>query len=297
MAPKVTGQDSGNLDDIAHNLHIVRNFTNPLLSSPADPAEASGPWAGSAGLRELTPLRRVGQIHVTFGIKNPIRALWYLRKLGLFEGLTSEEYNQLIPHIEACEYQSGGKVYDIGDPSDFLYFVQGGRVRCSKYTRDGRTLTLSFMVPVEFFGESNLFDGSPREEMVEALRGTTVTRIPRSVILEKLRTIPAVGFNFGQATTARAHALGLRLEAIVFKDAYAKVAQLLLELGKRHGKRDSQGGLYLDFRLTQQEMADILGSSRETMSTTLTEFRRRSLLALARNSVTLLDIEGLKALV
>jgi CRP/FNR family cyclic AMP-dependent transcriptional regulator len=103
------------------------------------------------------------------------RALWYLKKIPLLADLNPETVARLAETVQLLEVRRRQVVYLPGDPGQTLYFVNGGRVKISKVTRDGKELTLAYRGPGEVFGELALVDGGPREEMAEAVENALIT--------------------------------------------------------------------------------------------------------------------------
>ena len=228
-------------------------------------------------------------------LKDEKRALWYLRKIPFLEGLTTEQYRELVPEVEVRELQRRQIVYLPGDPGEHVFFIQGGRIKCSKVSRDGKELTLTYVTAGEFFGELCVLDGQPREEMAEAMKNSILTVLPRAAIREMLQTQPRIAFRFIKVIGDRRRSMETKIEHLVFRDVHAKMAALLLELGEEYGK-ETEDGLTIDQKITHQEMANLIGSTRETISLTLAAFKRKDLIELQGRTVVLLDLEGLAAL-
>ena len=108
------------------------------------------------------------------------RALWYIKKIPLFQDVSHDTMPQLVQCVELKEVRRRQVVYLPGDPGQAVYFVNGGRVKISKVTRDGKELTLAYRGPGEFFGELVMIDGGPREEMAEAMENALITEIDRA---------------------------------------------------------------------------------------------------------------------
>ena len=223
------------------------------------------------------------------------RALWYLRKIPLLEGLSTEQYRELTGEVEVRELQRRQIVYLPGDPGDHVFFIQGGRIKCSKVSRDGKELTLTYVAAGEFFGELCVLDGKPREEMAEAMKNSICTALPRESIRKLLMNESQIAFRFIKVIGERRRAMETKIEHLVFRDVHAKLASLLLELGREYGK-ETEDGLTIDQKITHQEMANLIGSTRETISLTLAAFKRKELIELQGRTVVLTDLEGLAAL-
>jgi CRP/FNR family cyclic AMP-dependent transcriptional regulator len=228
-------------------------------------------------------------------LKDEKRALWYLRKIPLLEGLSGDRYRDLVPEVEVRELQRRQVVYLPGDPGDHVFFIQGGRIKCSKVSRDGKELTLTYVTAGSFFGELCVLDGAPREEMAEAMKNSIITLLPRSAIQTLLLTDPKISFRFMKVIGQRRKAMESKIEQLVFRDVHAKLAALLIELGEEYGK-ETEDGLQIDQKITHQEMANLIGSTRETISLTLAAFKKKDLIILDGRTVVLTDVDGLAAL-
>lgn len=222
------------------------------------------------------------------------RIRWYLRKIPMLEGLGPERLTALVSAVEIREIPRRQVIYLPGDPGEQVYFINGGRVKCSKVTRDGKELTLAYRGAGQLFGELSVVDGAPREEMAEAMKNAIITEVPRDVFTDLLLGDAALAFKFACTVGERRKALETKLEHLVFRDVQAKLAALLLELGDEYGV-ESDEGLQIGLKITHQEMANLIGSTRETISLTLAQFKKKGLLNMNGRTVVLLDQEGLKA--
>jgi CRP-like cAMP-binding protein len=223
------------------------------------------------------------------------RALWYLKKIPLLADLNPETVARLAETVQLLEVRRRQVVYLPGDPGQTLYFVNGGRVKISKVTRDGKELTLAYRGPGEIFGELALVDGGPREEMAEAVENALITEIERGEFERLLQKEGMVGYRLTKIFAQRRREIENKIENLVFKDVNAKLAQLLLRLGSEYGVDDARGTL-VALKITHQEMANLIGSTRETVSLTLSQFKRKGLIHTDGRKVILTDPEGLKAL-
>ncbi len=228
-------------------------------------------------------------------VQDDKRALWYLRKLPLFGDVSQDTLARLAEKVELREMRRRQVVYLPGDPGQSVFFINGGRIKISKVTRDGKELTLAYRGPGEIFGELTIVEGGPREEMAEAMESALVTELDRGEFDKILRTESSVGYKLTKIVTQRRRELENKLEQLVFKDVNAKLAELLLRLAAEHGIEDSRGTL-VAIKITHQEMANLIGSTRETVSLTLSQFKKRGLIDNDGRKVILTDREGLKAL-
>ncbi len=224
------------------------------------------------------------------------RALWYLKKIPLLSDLRAEQQASLAQLVTQEEIRRRRVIYLPGDPGNSVYFVNGGRVKISRVTRDGKELTLAYRGPGEIFGELCLVDGGPRQEMAEAMENALITELPLEEFSRILSTQAAMGLQLVKILCERLRDLESKVEDLVYRDVNAKLAELLLQFGKDYGVDDARGTL-VAVKVTHQEMANLIGSTRETVSLTLSQFKRKQLITTEGRKIILTSLEGLKALI
>jgi CRP/FNR family transcriptional regulator, cyclic AMP receptor protein len=218
-----------------------------------------------------------------------------LRKCDVLSESSNEALERLFTGVNPGSYRPRQVIYLPGDRAQGVHFLTSGRIKISKVTRDGKELTLAYRSEGDFFGEPCLLDGGPREEMAEAMDASTTMEVSREALDELLRTDGGAAYKFGRALITRRKDLETRVEQLIFKDVGAKLAELLLSLGQEHGVSDERG-LVVGLKITHQEMANLIGSTRETVSLTLSQFKRKGLIQTDGRRVILADQEGLRAL-
>ena len=223
------------------------------------------------------------------------RALGLLRKCDVLSDIPVESLQVLAPNIKVANYRPRQVIYLPGDRAQGVHFLTSGRIKISKVTRDGKELTLAYRSEGDFFGEPCLLEGGPREEMAEAMDASVTVEVARERLDELLRSDGGAAYKFSRALIARRKDLETRVEQLIFKDVGAKLAELLLNLGHEHGISD-QRGTVVGLKITHQEMANLIGSTRETVSLTLSQFKRKGLIQTEGRKVILSDPEGLRAL-
>ncbi len=167
-----------------------------------------------------------------------------------------------------------------------LFLVASGRVQLYRITPDGRRFVIATLGPGSLFGEDSLLGGDTPDTYAVALEPCTIWTMPRQEALELSSREAMFGFGLIQAMGQRLMEAENRLEQMAYSTISARLAALLLELGS--GEEENV------VRATHQELADMLGTWRETISKTLQDFRRRGLVASGRRQLTLLDREGLE---
>lgn len=223
------------------------------------------------------------------------RTLWYLKKIELLAELGPEVLARLAERVEMREVRRREVVYLPGDPGKSVFFVNGGRVKICKVTRDGKSLTLGYCGPSEMFGDAALVGAGPRAEMAEAVENVLLTEIERADLERLIASNAGLAAGIARLMITRRHELENKIEALVFRDVSSKLAEQLIKLGDEFGIDDARGTL-VALKITHQELANLIGSTRETISLTLAQFKKKGLLDLNGRTVVLRDQDGLGAM-
>lgn len=226
---------------------------------------------------------------------DPKRTLWYLKKVALLAEAGPEVLARLSERVEMREVRRREVVYLPGDTAKSIFFVCGGRVKICKVTRDGKSLTLGYCGPSEMFGESCLVGIAARAEMAEAVENALLAEIDRADFERILTAYATLAVGVARHVIARRHELENKLEALVFRDVSAKLAEQLIKLADEYGVDDARGKL-VAMKITHQELANLIGSTRETVSLTLSQFKRKRYIVTDGRKVILADLGGLRAL-
>ena len=196
------------------------------------------------------------------------RTLGLLRKCDVLSRVPVEAILRLVAGAKSTGFRARQVIYLPGDRAQGVFFLAQGRVKISKVTRDGKELTLAYRTSGDFFGEPCLMEGGPREEMAEAMEATLTVEVDRETLDQVLASSGPAAYWFTRALIARRKDLESRVEQLIFKDVGSKLAELLLELGLQHGVEDGRG-IVIALKITHQEMANLIGSTRETVLLTL----------------------------
>jgi CRP/FNR family transcriptional regulator, cyclic AMP receptor protein len=218
-----------------------------------------------------------------------------LRGVQVLQGTAADTLARMAGAGEPLSLRKRQVAFLPGDPGDAVYLIMSGRVKISRVTRDGKELTLGYRAAGEMFGELCLFDGGPREEMAEVVEGADLLRVERAVFHEIVAQSPPLGAALARVLVDRCRDLERQMEFLMFKDVHAKLAELLLRLSDEFGVKDPRGTL-LGLAITHQEMANLIGSTRETVSLALSLFKRKRLVESDGRRVIVLDLDGLRAI-
>src|SRR3954470_20427236 len=187
----------------------------------------------------------------------------------------------------------GETLFHEGDSGDKLYIVTGGKVKLGRSSSDGRENLLAILGPGQMFGKLSLFDPGPRSATVTAVTDTTFLSLSHEDLLRWLEGRPAVARGLLLQLASRLRKANDVTADLVFTDVPGRVAKALLDLADRFGEPQDQG-IQVHHDLTQEELAQLVGASRETVNKALADFAARGWLQLSAKSVLLLEPERLR---
>jgi CRP/FNR family transcriptional regulator, cyclic AMP receptor protein len=215
-----------------------------------------------------------------------------LAGVPLFAALDSETAELLAAALTNRNVVRGHVVFEEGDPGDRLFIVLAGKMKISRAAADGRENLLAVLGPGEMFGELSLFDPGPRTATASAVTDSTLASLDHDDLRPLLLDQPGVAVQLLRALAQRLRRTNEAMADLVFSDVPGRVAKALLDLAERFGD-DEGDGVRVRHDLTQEELAQLVGASRETVNKALSEFANRNWLRLEGRSVLLLDRERL----
>ena len=214
-----------------------------------------------------------------------------LARSGIFQGVDPEAAEALSKEMETVEVRRGEVVFNEGEPGDSLYIVLSGKIKLGRRAADGRQNLIAVMGPSDMFGELSLFDPGPRTATATALTDSRLARL-RKTALRPWTNRPEIAEQLLRVLARRLRRTNDTLADLIFTDVPGRVAKNLLQMAARFGSRDG-GVLLVTHDLTQEELAQLVGASRETVNKALADFASRGWLRLDGKSVIILDPERL----
>jgi CRP-like cAMP-binding protein len=213
-----------------------------------------------------------------------------LKKAPLFARLDDEAANALSAAMGTIRLAKGEVLFHEGDSEDRLYVVVSGKIKLGRSGSAGRENLIAVLGPGQMFGELSLFDRGPRSTTATAVTPCEIRTLEHDELMGWLTGRPEVAQSLLGQLAARLRRANDVVADMVFSDVPGRVAKQLLELAQRFGdKRDD--GVHVHHDLTQEELAQLVGASRETVNKALADFAARGWIRLEPRSVTILDVE------
>lgn len=214
-----------------------------------------------------------------------------LRRVPLFRDLADEDLTEIAEVAVPRHYEAGTRVFGEGDHGDTCFVISRGRVRVTRKHRDGRTITLATLGPGDFFGELAMFDSETRSASVEAAEDLDALALVSGDFKRLLARRPEVAVKLVNVLGQRLREANERISMQSFQSVPGRVALVLAGLAAERG-RPGEGEVTV--HATQSEIAQLAGTSRESVSRFLATLQRAGVVEVARGRVRIVDPAALR---
>jgi CRP/FNR family cyclic AMP-dependent transcriptional regulator len=221
--------------------------------------------------------------------------IFSLRQSEIFECFNPMEMGRLMGIVEEQELPKHHVVFSPGDPSNAIYFIEKGRVRMTRLSPEGKTVILALLGPGDLIGEAT-WELGEHDSYAETVEESRLYQISKEAFENLVRENPDFGLRLIQIIGIRLKQAQARIEDLVFRPVPSRVARLLINLAETHGKV-TPNGIKVEFRLTHQEIANMVGSSRVTVTQILNRMRSSHWIDIESKRVTIFNIDALEDLV
>lgn len=217
-----------------------------------------------------------------------------LLRVPFLAALEPSDRSQLAAAARPRSFRKGEVIFYRDDPGESLFLIAGGSVRIYLPSPQGTDLTLAVLGPGDFFGDLALLDGrGPRSASAMALRDTETLVVDRADFLNVIRSRPEAAILVLEVIAGRLRVADEMAGDLAFLGVSTRLAKKLLELAAAHGVPRA-GGLLLDVRLTQEELANMVGVTRESVNRHLSLFKRLGFLSNQGRRFVIRDADALR---
>ncbi len=213
---------------------------------------------------------------------------WHLKRCDLFERLTAGELSRLESRCRVRNFVRGNLIYLPSDQADAVLLLTSGRVKICSLTDEGKQAILAFVEPGELFGELAVVESGRREEYAEACEASTVVLIPAQVMQQLMQEHADVSLGITKLIGLRRRRVERRLKHLLFRSNRQRLVHLLLELSEDYGT-PVPDGVQLGIKLSHQDLANVIGSTRESVTLALGQLQAEGNLRLGRQKIVLTD--------
>jgi CRP/FNR family cyclic AMP-dependent transcriptional regulator len=230
--------------------------------------------------------------------KSALSAVELLRSVPLFADLEEGELERFSHVAVPRSFPAGTRVFHEGDSSDACYIVSEGSFRVTREHSDGRAITLATLGPGEIFGELAMLDGDRRSASAESITDGTLLALPANDVRNLLSRNPEIALKLVAGLVRRLRAANMRLSRQSFQTVPSRVAGILAQLsreGQDGAGADGEGEMSeVTIRMNQTDLAQLAGTSRESVSRFLAELERAGVVRSGRGRVTVLQPNKLR---
>lgn len=213
-----------------------------------------------------------------------------IRKAPLFSALDDGAAHELRQSMVAVKLNKGQVLFKEGQAGDRLYVVVHGKIKLGTTSSDGRENLLSILGPGEMFGELSLFDPEPRASTATAVTDSRLVSLAHDAVIGLVTSNPQTSLELLRRLAQRLRKSNEILADLVFADVPGRVAKAIMDLGVRFGVQKDDG-LHVNHDLTQEELAQLVGASRETVNKALADFAARGWVKLEPRAVLVIDVD------
>ncbi|NLO88989.1 MAG: Crp/Fnr family transcriptional regulator [Clostridia bacterium] len=217
----------------------------------------------------------------------------YLKKIPIFSHLTEEELKKVDEITKVRKYRKNMIIFIEGEYGNELYFIKKGSVKISKLLEDGSEKILHFLKEGDIFAEVLLLGGGEYPATAEAIEDAEIGIIENELLEELLRKNGEITLKILKVMAERLRRAQYHIRDLALRDAYGRLTSVLLDLGEEYGEK-TQRGVKISLKLSQQQLANLVGTSRETVARILGVWRKEGIIKVNNQFIEILDINRLK---
>jgi CRP-like cAMP-binding protein len=218
-----------------------------------------------------------------------------IAETALLAPLPAEDRETLAGSFVRRSYPRAETIFRTGDPGTHLYLIEAGRVKITTSSAEGREALVAIIGRGEIFGELSLFDAGVRTADARTMEPTVLHALSHDLFRRFVQNHPKVAWEMFRILAGRLRAADEAIQDVVFFDVPGRVARRLLDLATRHGSADGSNGMRIDVPITQEEIAQMVGASRESVNKALATFIERGWVSLEDRMYTVRDPEALRS--
>lgn len=203
--------------------------------------------------------------------------------IALFQGLSREHLARLSALLRRKTFPAGATFITAEQPGEAVYVVVAGAVKVYIDDADGNEVIFAILVAGEVVGEMSLLDCASRSANVVTLEETTVYWMDRASFQQCLNSTPAIQRNLTRLLCERLRMANARIQSLALQDVEGRVAHQLLVLAENYGRANANGELLIPFRLTQSDLASLVGATRARVNQVIAAYKQRGYVSVDQN--------------
>jgi len=230
---------------------------------------------------------------ITSGVPGVIAEL-RLEDLPLFAGLTAAELDEIRPLMKLQRHPARYPLFDINDKDNSIYIVLTGTVKVFVQRGNGSCIVLNILGPGEIIGEISAIDGLNHSASAMVVEASLVAQMRRDDFMACMERYPQMGFNLARILVGRLRRLTEHAEALATLDVGGRLARQLVVFAKQYGRRNDDDDLALGIQVTQIDLAQLTGTTREQVNRFLRLFKSMELISVQGHEIIISNLTGLE---
>ncbi len=218
--------------------------------------------------------------------------VWHLNNFSLFKDTPKALIKEVSEKTSMREVPKNEFIYFEDDPPDTIYFLKKGKVKVGTYSNDGKEVIKTILQPGEIFGELSIMGDSNRNEFSEVLEDAQVCKISRQDFESLMERYGNLSLKVSKIMGFRLKKVERRLASLVFKDARTRIIEFLKDIAEEQGEKVGFETMIKNY-FTHQDIANLTGTTRQTVTEVLNDLRRQNLINFDRRQILIRNLEQL----
>lgn len=217
-----------------------------------------------------------------------------LSELVLFRDLEPEQLSWLNDHLYLKTFPAGSNIVAAEQPGEVVYIILEGTIKISIEQADGTEVILAILGPGDTVGELSLIDSAGRSANVVTMERSSLVWMDRDTFWESLQKMPTITYELLHVLGDRLRLANEQIQALATLDIYGRVARQILAIAERYGQVTSDGEIVIPIRLTQSDIASLVGASRERVNQVMVAYKQQNYISIDQNyRITIHDRQAL----
>lgn len=222
-----------------------------------------------------------------------MKSFEYLKQIPVFAGLADPELAKIHEKTVERLFRKGAVIFFEGDPGEGFHYVQSGKVKIVKISDDGREHIITVLSPGDLFAEVLLFNNQPYPATSIAIEDSKIGIIKNTELEKLVLNNNRLALQLIKALSQRLLYAQQKIKHLALDDVVVRTAETLLKLAKEHGRAVSGGGVEINLDLSRQDLGSLVGTTRETVTRTLSALKKAKVIELEGSRITIPNIDKL----
>lgn len=215
--------------------------------------------------------------------KQPVWDISSLKVFFLFDSIPEADLQKIADLMHWKKFSAGSTIITAEQPGEAVYFILQGTVKIHVEQADGSVVVISILGAGDIVGEMSVLDNSTRSASVVTIEESTLLWMDRNAFTECLKTVPLVTYNLARILTKRLRLANDQIRALATQEVESRIAYHILVFADQYGKVDTNGDILIPIRLTQSDIASLVGASREHTNKVLVSYKERKYISVGQN--------------